>query len=283
MPLFFSTVFLLKRGVSFFFTPSLIELRNILFFIIALAFFVKLPLFTLHLWLPKAHVEAPTVGRIILAGVLLKLGIYGLIRLIFIFKTLVSSSWWSIILLGRIYSAFSCFLQRDGKRLIAYSSVAHINFLIALLLLYSIKGVVFSIYVLFSHGIISTLIFFFIGFIYQKRRSRIIYLISRVLLISIILFIFIILIIVSNFGVPPFISSVREIYIFALYYKTREIFCIPLLIYRLAIGYSCIFFIIRLYQGRRIPIKKFFYSLKEQRIITIRILIRSNILFYWFL
>lgn len=283
IPLFFSAVFLIKHIFTFFLSPILRGLRNFLLFCIILSFFVKLPLFTLHLWLPKAHVEAPTIGRIILAGVLLKLGIYGLVRLLFLFKTMLIRGWWRIILLGRVYSATSCFLQRDGKRLVAYSSVAHINFLIGLFLLYSIKGVVFSIYVLFSHGVISCLIFFFIGFIYQKTSSRVIYLISSILLIRLILFIFLILIIIRNFGVPPFIRRVREIFIFSLFLKIRGSYWLLLLAYGIVIRYACIFFIISFYQGRRNLVKKLFFSLKEQIIIALRILIRGNLLFYWFL
>lgn len=110
-----------------------------LFIFICSVFFVKIPIFFLHLWLPKAHVEAPVSGSIILAGVILKLGGYGLIRVLPIFTLLIQkiSILFSISLVGGVIVSFICIRQRDIKSLVAYSSVSHIGIVLAGLLTFN--------------------------------------------------------------------------------------------------------------------------------------------------
>lgn len=104
-----------------------------LFFFFIFSFLVKLPIFFFHLWLPKAHVEGPTIGSIILSGVILKLGGYGLIRVLYIFTSLVncySFFFITLSLIGALYVGLFCLLQSDSKVLVAYSSVSHISLVI---------------------------------------------------------------------------------------------------------------------------------------------------------
>ena len=167
IPIFVGVIIILQLGVSFFTSPYSIRVRGGLLLILVGAFFVKLPVFTLHLWLPKAHVEAPTVGSIILAGLLLKLGVYGLARLFLLFKRVPLAGIWLGLLVGGLYGSISSFLIRDSKALVAYRSVAHINFILISILTITGKGVLFTLFVLFRHGIISTLLFFVVGNIFQ--------------------------------------------------------------------------------------------------------------------
>ena len=142
--------------------------------IIFLSFYVKFPIFFFHVWLPKAHVEAPTYGSIILAGILLKLGGYGVI-LFQKFVIVSSPSNLSLILFvlwGRVWTGFTCYKQEDGKVLIAYSRVNHIGVVIFGLLQSSCFSLIGATILIVSHGFISSLIFFLNGRHYAKLATR---------------------------------------------------------------------------------------------------------------
>lgn len=138
-----------------------------------LAFLVKFPMFTFHLWLPKAHVEAPVSGSIILAGVLLKLGGYGLIRIYFLLReNLIIILIISISLIGSGLLGIICLIQRDIKVVIAYSSVVHIALIIVGVLIINNIGVEGAILVIIAHGICSSGIFAGANLIYERSHSR---------------------------------------------------------------------------------------------------------------
>jgi NADH-quinone oxidoreductase subunit M len=140
------------------------------------SFSSKIPLFPFHIWLPEAHVEAPTIGSILLAGILLKLGVYGFLRFsltIFPDACIFFSSFvQTLSVLGIIFASFAAIRQTDIKRIIAYSSVSHMNLVTAALFSFnsiSIEGVVFQS---ISHGFVAGGLFLLIGFLYDRYSSR---------------------------------------------------------------------------------------------------------------
>lgn len=178
---------------------------------VTLGFLVKFPIFSAHLWLPKAHVEAPVTGSIILAALLLKLGGFGLWRLM---STLPKSNILLYLqifaLIGGAYIAFLCLRQTDAKVLIAYSSVSHIRFAIAGLLSLSFSGLVAAIFILLRHGVSSSAIFAGANIIYLNSHSRNILLTSSLLRIVPIFSLCWFLVCLGNMGAPPTINLIAE-------------------------------------------------------------------------
>lgn len=142
----------------------------------ALSFLCKIPMFPLHIWLPEAHVEAPTVGSVILAGILLKLGVYGLIRYNFTLFPLGGLFFSPYILtfcsLGVIFASLCAVSQSDLKRIIAYSSVAHMNLIVIGIFGHGSLGLSAAVFQSISHGFIASGLFFLIGFLYSRYHSR---------------------------------------------------------------------------------------------------------------
>lgn len=149
------------------------------FIIVFIAFAIKVPVFPFHTWLPDAHVEAPTPISIILAGILLKVGAYGIIRIAYgIFPDVASSLSWWVGLLGMIsiiYGAMNALAQTDLKRLIAYSSVSHMGFVLLGLASLTAEGINGAMMQLISHGFLSVMLFFIAGVIYNRVHDRDIY------------------------------------------------------------------------------------------------------------
>jgi NADH-quinone oxidoreductase subunit M len=154
------------------------DLQVWLFLAFALAFAIKVPLFPFHTWLPDAHVEAPTAGSVILAGVLLKMGTYGFLRFclpLFPDATLQFVPLISVLsLIGIIYGALIAMVQKDVKSLVAYSSVAHLGFVMLGMFALTIQGVTGSILQMINHGIVTGALFFLVGVLYERRHSRLI-------------------------------------------------------------------------------------------------------------
>ncbi len=142
----------------------------------ALAFMIKVPVFPLHTWLPDAHVEAPTPGSVILAGVLLKLGTYGLLRFampLFPYASTKLAPYIAILgIVGIIYGALLAYAQKDAKKLIAYSSISHLGFVVLGLMSLSIQGTEGAIFVMIAHGITSGGLFLGFGMLYERRHTR---------------------------------------------------------------------------------------------------------------
>ena len=146
-------------------------------FFISLA--VKVPLFPVHIWLPEAHVEAPTVGSVILAGVLLKMGTYGMLRFVFPLFSFANYFMNPLIFLfcflSIYYISLVTFCQIDLKKLIAYSSIAHMGYVTIGLFTYNFQGFQGSLFLMLSHGLVSSLLFFLVGMVYDRYKTRIVF------------------------------------------------------------------------------------------------------------
>jgi len=185
---------------------------NFLWTITVLAFLVKFPMYFVHLWLPKAHVEAPVSGSIILAGVLLKLGGYGIIRLIRVTNIrIISSQIIALALIGGGILGVLCIVQRDIKVVIAYSSVVHIALVIAGRLRVTKWGFEGVLIIILAHGVCSSGIFAAANMIYERRHSRRFFfnsgLLNRRAIFRIVWFV----LIVANFGGPFTYNLLGEI------------------------------------------------------------------------
>ncbi len=159
-------------------SPLAPQAETILFWAFAIAFFIKVPLFPLHTWLPDAHTEAPTAGSVILAGVLLKMGTYGLLRFNLGLFSNAARTWASLIIvlaiIGIIYGALVAMVQPDVKRLVAYSSVSHMGFVVLGLFSFTELGMQGALYQMLNHGVSTGALFLFVGFIYERRHTRMI-------------------------------------------------------------------------------------------------------------
>ena len=200
----------------YFYECNFFSNRALIFFLVMfLGFAVKIPTIPLHIWLPEAHVEAPTPGSVILAGILLKLGTYAILRLLLcLFKFNI---YFDIIffiltlsLVGFTYASMVALSQIDIKKIIAYSSIAHMNFGLFGLFSFNTVGIVGLIILMFGHAITSGALFLGVGVLYDRYKTRLIFyygsLIIFMPLFAICYFIFIL----SNFGFPGTFNFVGE-------------------------------------------------------------------------
>ena len=195
-----------------------LPLQKILWLAFFLAFAVKIPMVPVHIWLPEAHTEAPTTGSMILAGILLKLGTYGLLRFSLpmfpeasiYFTPLV----YTMCALGMIYASLTTIRQIDLKKIIAYSSVCHMAYVIAGMFTFNTQGIEGSVLLMISHGFVSSALFLLIGIIYDIYHTRIIKYYGGLTMgmpIIAILFLFFTL---ANISFPGTSSFVAELLIF---------------------------------------------------------------------
>lgn len=186
------------------------------YIIIYTAFFIKMPIYIVHVWLPKAHVEAPVYGSIILAGVLLKIGRYGLIRMLEIFiKSRVKYNYliFRIRIVGRILVGIVCLVQVDIKRLVAYSSVVHINLILCRIMTLFNLGFLRRYIIIIAHGLCSSGLFYIVNMYYRRTIRRLLILNKGLIRKLSILILWWFLLCSANFSFPFSVNFIREIII----------------------------------------------------------------------
>jgi NADH-quinone oxidoreductase subunit M len=150
--------------------------QTLLFFAFALAFAIKVPMFPVHTWLPDAHVEAPTPGSVLLAAIMLKMGTYGFLRFVLpLFpgaSEYFSGLFFALAVIGIIYGALVAMVQPDIKKLVAYSSVSHMGYVMLGLFAMNVYGVTGGLYQMLNHGISTGALFLLVGMIYERTHSR---------------------------------------------------------------------------------------------------------------
>lgn len=191
------------------------------------SFASKIPLFPFHIWLPEAHVEAPTIGSVLLAGILLKLGVYGFLRFSLplfpeaslFFSPLV----YLLSILGVIYASLSAIRQTDFKRIIAYSSVAHMNLVVLGIFSFNTIGIEGSILQSISHGFVAGAMFFLIGILYSRYHSRLVFYFNGLVHMMPVFAVFFLIFTMANIALPGTSSFIGEFLLLCGIYKTNGI------------------------------------------------------------
>jgi NADH-quinone oxidoreductase subunit M len=200
--------------------------RSWAFLFLFIGFAIKLPMVPFHTWLPDAHVEAPTSVSVILAALLLKIGAYGLLRIAYpIFPEAALHLSWLVALFGVIsivYGALNAMASKDLKRLIAYSSVSHMGFVLLGIASMTTEGVSGSIYQMISHGIISAMLFLLAGVLYDRTHDRIISNYSGLASKMPGYFAVILIAFFASMGLPGFSGFIAEVLVFLGAFKSNS-------------------------------------------------------------
>jgi len=200
----------------------------ILFLAFALAFAIKVPMFPFHTWLPDAHVEAPTPGSVILAGVLLKMGTYGFIR--FAMPMFPEAAIRAIPLIavlsiiGIIYGALVAMVQKDVKKLVAYSSVSHLGFVMLGLFALNTQAVEGAIYQMINHGISTGALFLLVGVVYERRHTRLISEYGGLTRVMPVYAVIVMVVTLSSIGLPPLNGFIGEFLILVGVFKSNVVY-----------------------------------------------------------
>nr|UFZ13172.1 NADH dehydrogenase subunit 4 [Neochauliodes meridionalis] len=215
LPMLIAIMVMSNESSLYMYMFSNYEYFNWIFYLsMIFAFLVKMPMFLVHLWLPKAHVEAPVSGSMILAGILLKLGGYGLLRVVLLIShiSLVLSILWIIIsLFGGFIVSMICLRQVDLKSLIAYSSVAHMGIVLAGLMTLSAWGWSGSYSMMIAHGLCSSGLFCLANISYERMGSRSLFINKGLLNLMPSLCLWWFLLVSSNMAAPPSLNLLGEI------------------------------------------------------------------------
>nr|YP_003433738.1 NADH dehydrogenase subunit 4 [Trichostrongylus vitrinus]ACX85104.1 NADH dehydrogenase subunit 4 [Trichostrongylus vitrinus] len=223
-----------------------------MFFILTLSFMMKFPVYFLHLWLPKAHVEAPTSASMLLAGLLLKLGTCGFLRIMKSMMFVYVNVWIYISLIGMILASICCVFQSDSKSLAAYSSVTHMSFLLLSLSMMMMSSKIAGLMMMMAHGYTSTLMFYFIGEFYHSTLSRMVYFMNSFMSSSMMLSIIFSLVFLSNSGVPPSLSFLSEFMIIVNNFMISKMMFFVVFLYFMVAFYYSLFLIICSFAGKKV-------------------------------
>jgi NADH-quinone oxidoreductase subunit M len=210
--------------------PLSLGWQKLLFVAFFLSFAIKVPLFPFHTWLPDAHVEAPTAGSVILAGVLLKMGTYGFLRFclpLFPQATAVYAPWISLLaVIGILYGALVAMVQPDAKKLIAYSSVSHLGFVVLGIFSGTLAGVQGSIMQMVNHGLSTGALFLLVGMIYDRRHTRLIADYGGLWQQTPVFAVFFLIVMFSSIGLPGLNGFVGEFLILLGAFETQRAFAV---------------------------------------------------------
>jgi NADH-quinone oxidoreductase subunit M len=195
-----------------------------------LAFAVKVPMFPFHTWLPDAHVEAPTAGSVILAAIMLKMGTYGFLRFaIPLFPSAAMTPWvrstiLTLAVIGIIYGALVAMVQPDFKKLVAYSSVSHLGFVMLGIFAVTLQSVQGALIVMISHGISTGALFLLIGMIYERRHTRLIDAYGGIARVVPLFSTFLVIVSLSSIGLPSTNGFVGEFLVLIGSFRTHPYF-----------------------------------------------------------
>nr|YP_009731512.1 NADH dehydrogenase subunit 4 [Macrocheles muscaedomesticae]QHQ98530.1 NADH dehydrogenase subunit 4 [Macrocheles muscaedomesticae] len=243
---------------------------SLVIMMLLLAFLVKLPMFGFHMWLPKAHVEAPVMGSMVLAAVLLKMGSYGLFRVMSLFYLScffkLSLILMVICLFGAVLVSINCFFQTDLKSLVAYSSVVHMGLMCGGIFTGSVLGAWGSMLMMLGHGLCSSALFCLINLMYERVFTRNIFMLKGLMLIYPGLVFFWFMFCVINMAAPPFMNIFSEVFLMGsiLKWSFMMIFLLMLVSF-LSAGYSLFLYTMTqhgkgwfLYSSDKILLKDYF-------------------------
>ena len=230
-----ATAFLARRDIGYL-TFNLVEIAEKsnfatgtgrwLFVAFMIAFAVKVPLFPLHTWLPDAHTQAPTGGSVILAGVLLKMGTYGMLRFgVYLFPE--ATLWakpvlFTLAVIGILYGAIAATMQKDLKRLVAYSSVAHLGFIVLGTFALTSQSLTGSVMQMVNHGVSTGALFLMVGMIYERRHTRQIAELGGIQSVAPIFAGFFMVVMLSSIGLPGLNGFVGEFLILIGSFETAR-------------------------------------------------------------
>lgn len=259
-PFLLSFIFYFGSGLSFSFLfrfhRPLVLLGSFWWFLLFSVFAVKLPVFFLHLWLPKAHVDAPLLGSMVLAGVLLKMGGFGLLRVSLLFFSLYLKFGWLIAcfsLVGSFYSAIICLRQIDIKSLVAYSSIVHMGPVLRCFFLISYYRVLGSFLLIYSHGLCSCALFFLLNFFRKLLFTRRIFFLRGSIFVSGLFSFFWFSFCFLNIGCPPSFNFFSELLtVFPCFFYSHSLIMVFFFIMT-TVGFYCVVLLVGLGHGSSLP------------------------------
>lgn len=219
-------------------------------FVLSLRFMIKFPVYFLHLWLPKAHVEAPTTASMLLAGLLLKLGTAGFLRILGCLSFVHNNVWIVLAFLGIILASFCCMFQSDAKALAAYSSITHIRFVLMALVFIIMSGKTGGVILMLAHGYTSTLMFYLVGEFYHVSGRRMVYYMSRFFGSGMIMALLFAVVFLSNIGTPPSLSFLSEFIVISSSFNMMKFSFWVLFVYFFSAFYYSIYLLTRSVMGK---------------------------------